>query len=361
MSIGGRLRRVLQMALVCLACGGGVDPYAVLGVSRSASLDDMKKAYRRKSLETHPDKHGENERAYYEKKFKEVNAAWASIKDGSADEPGPAGSSSPYSSSSGDQQQQTPVIRVPLKVSMEQLLRGGSFSVPLVVPISSYTKIVFAVPAKFKTGACEGDVVSRRLTKELGEICVFLVLKPHRRFQKRGDVIYATKWLPAWAPSMRRKGWFKRVKVKGLDGQIKLNLPASIRDGLLLRAKGRGLVLKRRKKRGDLIVRLKIRKARTSLLRVASVVAPAFAFVHHVVLTNRRNLLQQSAEISLGATTTGGNDGKPLIGASSSNNEDAPVILRAVVRALAAVFFSEDLTKMAGTPSHLPQQQKAFF
>jgi molecular chaperone DnaJ len=55
------------------------DFYEVLGVSRTASEDDLKKAYREKAKALHPDRNKDDPSA--EAKFKEVNAAYDVLRD----------------------------------------------------------------------------------------------------------------------------------------------------------------------------------------------------------------------------------------------------------------------------------------
>ena len=51
------------------------DYYQILGVSRDASQDEIKKAYYKLAHKHHPDKGGE------EKKFKEINEAYQTLSD----------------------------------------------------------------------------------------------------------------------------------------------------------------------------------------------------------------------------------------------------------------------------------------
>ncbi len=75
-----------------------MDPYEVLGVSRNADMEDIKKAYRKLSRKYHPDANINNpNKAQAEEKFKQIQRAYQMI----VDERERGGSSTSNTSSSG--------------------------------------------------------------------------------------------------------------------------------------------------------------------------------------------------------------------------------------------------------------------
>ena len=55
------------------------DPHAVLGLAQGASASDLKRAYRDKALEHHPDRHSTEDREASEAAFKEISQAYARL------------------------------------------------------------------------------------------------------------------------------------------------------------------------------------------------------------------------------------------------------------------------------------------
>ena len=56
------------------------DYYEVLGISKSASEEEVKKAYRKLAMQFHPDRNAGDKES--EAKFKEVNEAYSVLSDG---------------------------------------------------------------------------------------------------------------------------------------------------------------------------------------------------------------------------------------------------------------------------------------
>lgn len=77
-------KRLLQDAKLALKKSKRKDYYKILGIDKNASEDDIKKAYRKRALVHHPDRHAnasENERKEQERKFKELGEAYGILSD----------------------------------------------------------------------------------------------------------------------------------------------------------------------------------------------------------------------------------------------------------------------------------------
>ncbi|GAB6021161.1 hypothetical protein CHUAL_003792 [Chamberlinius hualienensis] len=77
-------RQLLQDAKLELKKSKRKDYYKILGIGRNATEDDIKKAYRKRALEHHPDRHSnasEDFKKEQEKKFKDLGEAYSILSD----------------------------------------------------------------------------------------------------------------------------------------------------------------------------------------------------------------------------------------------------------------------------------------
>ena len=110
------------------------DPYAVLGVSKDASVDEIKKAFRTLAKKWHPD-HNQENKAEAEDRFKEISSAYATLSDPSKRPPRFRSSIKPEAMSAfllARLHNRAMDIRAKMSISLAESMTGGRFPTSLM-------------------------------------------------------------------------------------------------------------------------------------------------------------------------------------------------------------------------------------
>jgi len=258
------------------------DPYTVLGVSRTASEDDVRKAFRKLAKKHHPDLNPGDKAA--EAKFKEISQANEILSDkekrrrfdaGEIDASGHEsfadmgdifemfrqrgggargfgfGGERPGFDEQGFDMGGMPVtysLSVPFLVAA----RGGKQRVGL----PDNRTLDIDVPEGTSDGTTlrlKGQGLPGREGQPAGDAYVEIRVQPHPFFEPRDNDIHIE--LPVTVTEAALGG---KVKVPTVGGPVMLNIPANSNTGKSLRLKGRGLLDRKTKQRGDQYVKLKV-------------------------------------------------------------------------------------------------------
>jgi DnaJ-class molecular chaperone len=284
------------------------DPYSVLGVSRTASEDEIRKAFRKLAKKHHPDLNPGDKAA--EAKFKEISQANEILSDKEkrrrfdAGEIDAAGQEVPPRGFYRDQAGGPGGFKYQRGGGHESFAdmgdifemfrqRGGgargfnfrgeqpgfdddgfdmggmpitySLSVPFLVAARGGKQRVglpdgrtldIDVPEGTADGTTlrlKGQGMPGRDGKPAGDAYVEIRVQPHPFFEPRDNDIHIE--LPV---TLTEAVLGRRVKVPTVGGPVMLSIPAGSNTGKSLRLKGRGLLDRKTKQRGDQYVKLKV-------------------------------------------------------------------------------------------------------
>jgi len=263
------------------------DYYDILGVSKNASSEEIKKAYRKQALEWHPDRH-KDEKEAAEKRFKEINEAYQILSDTqkrsaydqfghSAFSPGGMPGGSPfgqtgrygpftYSYYSTGGNGGNPFASFdfgdPFEI-FEQFFGGGSpfrqarqvprYSITLdfLEAINGVTKEVSISGKKRKVKIPAGVDEGSRIN--FGDFILSVNVKPHKIFERDGEDIFVRIAVPYSLAALGGE-----IKVPTVDGDIKIRIRPGTQSGTMLRLREKGVPRLHGRGRGDEYVRLNV-------------------------------------------------------------------------------------------------------
>jgi curved DNA-binding protein len=283
------------------------DYYEVLGVPRTATAEEIKRAYRQLARKHHPDLKPAAERAAAAERFKEINEANDVLSDpdkrakydalgqdwkSGMDFTPPPGAGRTAAPGSAEWQDVGDVsdffaslfgqaagrggrsgaritlagsdVEAELAVTLEELLRGGKRRLQLPgnrtleveIPVGVRDGTVLRLAGQGESGINGGPA---------GDLFLHVRLVPHPRYRVTGDDLELDLALAPWQAVLGDE-----VRVETLDGPVTLTVPPGTQSGRRLRLRGRGLP-RGNGQRGDLhaVVRVVIPERPSAAERAA--------------------------------------------------------------------------------------------
>jgi DnaJ-class molecular chaperone len=263
------------------------DYYDILGISKSASADEIKKAYRKQALEWHPDRH-KDEKEAAEKRFKEINEAYQVLSDpskrSSYDQFGSAGPQGfgggnpfsgqqggqygpftyTYSSSGGGNPFGNADFGDPFDI-FESFFGGGnpfgggrrqqiprySIEIDFMDAVNGVSKEVSIGGKKRKIKIPAGIYEGARIN--FGDFTLSVNIKPHKIFERQDDDIYVTVGIPFSLATLGGE-----IDIPTIDGDVKIKVRPGTQGGTMMRLRERGVDHLHGRGRGDEYVRINV-------------------------------------------------------------------------------------------------------
>ena len=251
------------------------DYYTVLGIDKTATPEQIKKAYRKLAVKYHPDKAGTDKKA--EEKFKQINEAHDVLGDPEKrkkydalgenwkyyDQVGAqgAGRQQGRSGRGGDFRPDDFMQGGGFSDFFEEYFGGGghsnraysgndtqaTFSISLEEAFSGVTKTISIngkpVNLKLKPGIADGQTLRLkghggpgRNGGPAGDLLLTINIAANPRYERRGDAIYIDQAVNSLLAITGGK-----VKVQTLHKTINLSIPAGTDGGKILRVPGLGM------------------------------------------------------------------------------------------------------------------------
>lgn len=237
--------------------------YDVLGIAKTATADEIKRAYRRMASQHHPDKGGDTN------KFQEIEQAYRVLSDqeqrAQYDNPRPqfqgfSNGGAPFDFESifdifgarfGQQQQQrTRQARMSLWISLYDVATGGLRTIS--VGTNTGTQ---AIEIELPMGLEDGSTVQYTgLAPGGGDLIISFRIKPDTRWQRQGSTLITERTVSVWDLIIGGETQVEDI----LGKQLTLTIPPNCQPGTMLRLAKKGLP-NRSGVFGDMLVRLQAR------------------------------------------------------------------------------------------------------
>lgn len=251
-----------------------MDYYNILGVSKNASQDELKKAFKAKSMQYHPDRGGDEE------KFKQVNEAYQTLKDPvkrtQYDNPQPSqhaynqrqhfnfnpGAFEDLFAQFGvdignphTRQARNKDVKITYTINFEDLFTGKGVNIQYNLPSGRQEHLDATIPPGVKGGdtvrfAGFGDDSIKQLPR--GNLLVKVQVRGHKHWQRDGDNILATKAVSIFDLVL---GTSVEIHTPN-GGRFNLNVPKGTRPGTIFSISGQGIPNANTRKPGNAHVKI---------------------------------------------------------------------------------------------------------